>query len=94
MKLEGWLFLLGMVVFVSGPDCAAWNSAKPAIRTANDIATAWCVAYNVKKAGITAEQAADQFCSTQAQLRPWLDLILAGERDGVAKLGVPKECPK
>jgi hypothetical protein len=79
----GWSLFFG---------CAAFQNAKPTIRTASDIAAAWCAAYNAKRAGITAEQAADQFCATEAQLRPWLDLVLAGEKEGVGKLGVQKEC--
>ena len=92
MKLEGWLLLLGVCVLVCAPECAAFQNAKPTIRTADDIAAAWCAAYNAKRVGITAEQAADQFCATEAQLRPWLDLVLAGEKEGVAKLGVQKGC--
>lgn len=89
MKLDGWLFLLGIAVFVYGPDCAAF---KPAARTANDLAGQWCAAYNAQKKGITLDEALNRFCATEAQIKPWLDLILAGERDGVGKLGVQKEC--
>lgn len=82
------LYCVALLSWYSATSCA---EMKPLIRTANDIAAAWCEAYYSKQSGITAEQAAQDFCKTEAQLHPWLDLVLAGERDGVAKLGVMKE---
>jgi hypothetical protein len=70
-------------------DCAA---LKPAARTANDLAGQWCAAHYAQLNGLSVDEALQKFCATELQLRPWLDLILAGEKQGVGKLGVQKEC--
>lgn len=71
------------------PDCAA---LKPAARTANDLAGQWCAAHYAQLNGLSVDEALQKFCATELQLKPWLDLVLAGEREGVGKLGIQKEC--
>lgn len=69
------LFLLLLVV-----GCA---ESKPYIRTADDAATWACSAFYGKKQGMSLDEAARTFCKTKAQLQPWLDQLLALERQGV-----------
>lgn len=58
--------------------------SKPYLRTADDAATWACSAFYGKKQGISLDEAAQTFCKTKAQLQPWLDQLLALERQGVA----------
>lgn len=81
------LFLFWAWIFSAS--CAAF---KPAARTANDLAGQWCAAHYAQLNGVTVDEALSKFCATELQLKPWLDLILAGEKQGVGKLGVQKEC--
>jgi len=61
------------------PSCAGW---KPVARTADGIAEALCGQFFGEKQGISIEDAARQFCTTQDDLRPWIDSVLAAKRDG------------
>jgi hypothetical protein len=83
------LVLFAMMVWL--PSCAALQNAKPAIKTATDVARAFCAAWNAKEAGITAEQAVDKFCATEEQLAPFIQLVLAGEKRGIAGLAAAPE---
>lgn len=69
------LFLLFLVV-----GCA---ESKPYLRTADDAATWACSAFYGKKQGMSLDEAARTFCKTKAQIQPWLDHLLALERQGV-----------
>lgn len=58
--------------------CAAW---KPTARTANDIAGELCtVFFHEQKPGLSISDVAHQFCTTQADLAPWLDQILSAKQ--------------
>lgn len=72
------LFSLSLV------SCAA---IKPVANTAHDIAKLWCEAHYKAsgKDGVTAEQ----LCASEKVLRPWIDMVLAGEKNGVEKAGSP-----
>lgn len=72
------ILLCSTFVFVS---CAG---SKPYLRTADDAASWACAAFYGKKQGISLDEAAQTFCKTKAQLQPWLDQLLALERQGVA----------
>jgi hypothetical protein len=76
--------LMWTVVYFSGflviGSCA---SAKPYIRTADDAASWACAAFYGKKQGLSLDDAAKTFCKSKAQLQPWLDQLLALERQGV-----------
>jgi hypothetical protein len=61
------------------------------VQTVTDVARAFCAAWNAKKAGITAEEAVDKFCATEAQLAPFIQLVLAGEKRGIAGLAAGPE---
>ena len=67
-----------LFLFLSG--CAA---LKPAVNTAHDIAKLWCEAHYKAsgKDGVTAEQ----LCASERVLRPWIDMVLSGEKNGVEK---------
>ena len=80
--------LLGICLaflFLPGATCA---QAKPIIRTVNDIAADWCVAHYSSMKGLSAEDALKAFCTGEKVLKPWLDLILMGQKQGVGKMGV------
>lgn len=74
--------------FLPGASCAA---AKPIIRNVNDIAADWCVARYSQMKGLSAEDALRTFCTGEKVLKPWLDLILMGQKNGVAKVGIAHE---
>lgn len=74
--------VLGLFLLLCVPlSCAG---SKPYLRTADDAATWACSAFYGKKQGISLDEAAQTFCKTKAQLQPWLDQLLALERQGVA----------
>lgn len=74
--------VLGLFLLLCAPlSCAG---SKPYLRTADDAATWACSAFYGKKQGISLDEAAQTFCKTKAQLQPWLDQLLALERQGVA----------
>lgn len=77
--------LLGICLaflFLPGASCA---SAKPIIRTVNDIAADWCAAHYASLNGISVEDAVKTFCTGEKALKPWLDVVLAGQKSGVGK---------
>ena len=79
--------LLGICLaflLLPGATCA---QAKPIIRNANDIAADWCAAHYSQVKGLSVEDALRTFCTGEKLLKPWLDLILMGQKNGVAKLG-------
>jgi len=78
-KLSALLLMLGLLFLTS---CSA---VKPIINTAHDIAKLWCEAHYKAsgKDGVTAEQ----LCASEKILRPWIDMVLAGEKDGVEAAG-------
>lgn len=74
--------VLGLFLLLCAPlSCA---EAKPYLRTADDAATWACAAFYGKKQGLSLDEAARTFCKTKAQIQPWLDHLLALERQGVA----------
>lgn|SRR3990167_8624554 len=77
--------LMWTVVYFSGfmvlGSCA---SAKPYLRTADDAASWACAAFYGKKQGLSLDDAAKTFCKSKAQLQPWLDQLLALERQGLS----------
>lgn len=83
-------FIAACLAATSATGCAAFNSAKPVLRTADDIAGAWCASHFAETSGLSVEDAAKTFCATEAQLRPWLRLVLSGQRDGIDRAGVCK----
>lgn len=72
-------------LFLPGASCAG---AKPIIRTVNDIAADWCVAHYSAMQGLSVEDALKTFCTGEKALKPWLDLILMGQKNGVGRMGV------
>lgn len=69
------LMFFGFVSVV--PACASW---KPVARTADGIAETLCAQFfSEQKPGLTLEEAADQFCATHEDLKPWIDQVLAAK---------------
>jgi hypothetical protein len=74
--------VLGLFLLLCAPlSCAG---SKPYLRTADDAATWACSAFYGKKQGISLDEAAQTFCKSKAQIQPWLDQLLALERQGLA----------
>lgn len=73
--------VLGLFTLAVLTGCA---ESKPYLRTADDAATWACAAFYGKKQGLSLDEAAQTFCKTKAQLQPWLDQLLALERQGLA----------
>ena len=65
--------------------CVSCAGSKPYLRTADDAASWACSAFYGKKQGISLDEAAQTFCKTKAQLQPWLDQLLALERQGLSQ---------
>lgn len=78
------MLCLGLLL-LPGATCA---QAKPIIRTVNNIAADWCVAHYSTLQGLSVEDALKTFCTGEKALKPWLDLILMGQKNGVGKMGV------
>lgn len=73
--------VLGLFLLLCAPlSCAG---SKPYLRTADDAATWACAAFYGKKQGLSLDEAAKAFCSTKEQVQPWLDQLLALERQGL-----------
>lgn len=79
LSLRGLAVAFGCLILVS---CA---SAKPVVRTVNDLAFEACQIYFGQKNSISLEDAAKTFCDTQEKLKPWLDEILAAQQRAGAK---------
>ena len=75
MTRNGYLGLLFGAVLASG--CALLAPA----RTANHIARDLCALHYSEREGLSLEDAAETFCK---DLRPWLDLVLRTQREGVS----------
>lgn len=78
-KLSALLLMLGLLFL---PSCSA---VKPIINTAHDIAKLWCEAHY--KASGKEQITAEELCASEKILRPWIDMVLAGEKDGVEAAG-------
>lgn len=73
--------VLGLFLLLLVPlSCA---ESRPYLRTADDAATWACAAFYGKRQGMSLDEAARTFCKTKAQIQPWLDHLLALERQGV-----------
>lgn len=91
MQIPPVLPLLGIclaLLLLPGASCAG---AKPVIRTVNDIAADWCVAHYSAMQGLSVDDALRTFCTGEKALKPWLDLILMGQKNGVGKSGIAHE---
>jgi hypothetical protein len=67
---------------------------KPATRTVKDAAEILCGAYFSESAGLSVEDAARAFCSTEKQLRPWLDQVLAAKQTAGAQAAAAQAPPE
>lgn len=68
---------LGCVCLVLMTGCA---ELKPIARTTDDVARSLCALFFSQRQGVTLEQAERAFCATEADLRPWLDQVLAAKQ--------------
>lgn len=76
---------IALLVLAAVSLTSACSGAKPYIRTADDAASWACSAFYGKKQGISFDEAAQKFCKTKAQLQPWIDQLLALERQGLIR---------
>jgi hypothetical protein len=60
--------------------CAVFQSAKPVLRTVDDVATNLCALFFADRQSISVEDAARTFCRTKRQLQPWIDEVLAAQQ--------------
>jgi hypothetical protein len=72
------LCLLALLALL--PGCAAFQSAKPVLRTVDDVATNLCALFFADRESISVEDAARTFCRTKRQLQPWIDEVLAAQQ--------------
>ena len=82
LEIQATKFLaLSLLLLI--PSCA---TVKPIARTAHDIAVLWCEAHyrSSGKDSVSAQE----LCASEKVLRPWIDMILAGEKNGI-KSGAP-----
>ena len=79
------LFLACLVLLALPPACTA-AQVKAIVPEALDVAEQLCVLLTAEqKQGLSAREVADQFCKTEAQLRPFLDYVLRAKRNGVTQ---------
>ena len=65
---------------------ASCTDLKPVARTTHDVAKQLCELFYTEKNGITIEEAGRAFCTTERDLRPWLDEVLkAKQRASLAR---------
>lgn len=78
-KLAGPLVVLLLVCSLPAlHGCASW---KPIARTADGVAETLCAQFFAEqKPGLSLEDAAKEFCATEADLRPWIDQVLAAKQ--------------
>jgi hypothetical protein len=60
--------------------CAAFQSAKPALQTADSLAQQACAVFFGQQRGMSVEDAAEAFCEAKEQYQPWLDALLRTDR--------------
>jgi hypothetical protein len=53
---------------------------KPIVRSVHDLAQHACALFFSERQGLSAEDAAREFCRTEQQLRPWLEQMLAAQQ--------------
>jgi hypothetical protein len=82
-------YLAALALLVAG---CSW--LKPATRTVKDAAEILCGAYFSESAGLSVEEAARAFCSTEKQLRPWLDQVLAAKQTAGAQAAAAQAPPE
>jgi hypothetical protein len=78
---------IGSAVGISG--CSAWTTAKPVVRTVNDVARDLCVTHFGEKSKLSPEEVAREFCERQKDLAPWLDWVLAAKQGAAIKAKAP-----
>lgn len=76
VAVAGGAFLAAFCIVVQS-SCA---EMKPILHTASEAASVLCGAFFAEKRGLSFDDAAKTFCSTEAQLKPWLDELLAAKR--------------
>ena len=72
-----------MLIVIAVAGCA---DLKPVARTTHDVAKQLCELFYSERNGISIEEAGRVFCTTERDLRPWLDEVLkAQERASLAR---------
>lgn len=86
---SGVLLVLGIGLGMLAPTGCA--EARSVARNANDVARELCAMHYAQRDGISLDDAAKTFCQ---DIRPWLDLVLRAQREGVAGACEVAEPPK
>lgn len=68
------------LVLLALPGCAAFQSAKPVLQTADAVAQQACAVFFGERNRMSVEEAAEAFCAAKEQYQPWLDAVLRAER--------------
>ncbi len=67
-----------LAVFLSS--CAAWQKAKPFVRTINDAATTLCHLFAAEHEDQLGGMTATDFCSVKENLDPFIDAALSAKQ--------------
>jgi hypothetical protein len=65
--------------------CAAFQAAKPVLKTIDDVARQLCLLHYSEKASLSVEEAAEFYCKNREQWEPWIGPALSAQKVGGAK---------
>src|SRR5690606_805028 len=68
------------LVLLALPGCAAFQSAKPVLQTADAVAQQACAVFFGERNRMSVEEAAEAFCAAKEQYQPWFDAVLRADR--------------
>ena len=75
--LQSAIFFVALLAL---PGCAAFQSAKPVLQTADAVAQQACALFFGERNRMSVEEAAEAFCKAKEQYQPWLDAVLRADR--------------
>ena len=76
--------------------CAWWATTGRLIAsTVDEVARGMCASYYAERAGLSLDDAAKAFCTTQQALEPWIQAVLAARKAAARKAALAGEaaCP-
>lgn len=82
---------LGLIVFGLTPTSCT-PGQKQVARTVVDVARTACELFAVEQAqkqGVSSEQLVRQLCTTESDLRPWIDHLLSAQRERLGEGACP-----
>jgi dihydroorotase len=72
--------LLALILAMLLSSCAAWQKAKPFVRTINDAATTLCHLFASENEGKLGGLSPSDFCEVKENLDPFIDAALAAKQ--------------